>query len=74
MEQKPCVELSWLGLPLLYGRIGGRRLHGDLLCDTSDLAARMKLLMGQICIMLLYSYRYDLVLMRLGLMHDGDRM
>lgn len=55
MEQKPYVELSWLGLPLLHGRSGGRHLHGDLFCDTSELAARMKLLMKRICIVLLYS-------------------
>ena len=53
MEQNSCLELSWLGLHLLYGRIGVRHLHGDLLYDTSELAAKMKLLMERICIVLL---------------------
>ena len=48
----------------------GRYLYGDLIYDTSELAAGMKLLRERICIVLLCSYRYDLVLMRLGLTHD----
>ena len=49
-------------------------LHGDLLYDTPDLTARMKLLMERVCIVLLYTYRCDLVLMRLGFTYDDDRM
>ena len=54
-----CLPAAWTNV--------GRYLHGDLICDTSELAAGMKLLRERICIVLLCSYRYDLVLMRLGL-------
>ena len=75
MEQKICVELVELGLLLLLnGRIWPHISTAIFLYDTPDLAAGMKLLMEGICIVLLYTYRYDLVLMRLGFTYDEYRM